>query len=588
MRYEKQIEQVYSDWGYSPRNNQVEHIDKILISFLDEGVKNLVLSAPTGAGKSIIAAVTAEALHRIKHPDQTEGASFLLSATNVLLDQYSDSFADPDNPRDTTFHVVKGASNYRCEALSDAAQEETAESCAVMLFRKSGMDDVIRRFCDPCDFAWSRQAKGKARHLITNYSYYFVDRMYSPAPMPPRTLCVFDEAHLLNDLFTEHNAIYCGEGRIKKCIDEVGDNLKLGNTDVFKNLKIILTDLSAGKITDLNYKQYAQLLLDTYVLIYQGAEQQAAANIRSHTLYLKLNKLAKKYKGFACKIEDFFLFEYPHVFEFKAKNAKAGQNENEFSIKPIFISEMFAALDNAEHNLLMSATLNETFIKRTMTLEGKTKFLKLPATFPIKNKRVLFFKPQGLNYNTMKNPETVKKLCANAYEIVKHHTDLKERGIILAPSFVVAKAISDSLKMMAVNTQIFEQQRGQKLADVLLEFKMYTGGPAVLITPSGFEGVDLPGDLSRFQIIVKMPFGSLADKRMKVILERYPDIYGLQALMKMVQGAGRSVRSECDYATTYCLDTGIQRSWVSTENVWKDEFTTLFTSNLQISNANDD
>ena len=24
MRYEKQIEQVYSDWGYSPRNNQVE------------------------------------------------------------------------------------------------------------------------------------------------------------------------------------------------------------------------------------------------------------------------------------------------------------------------------------------------------------------------------------------------------------------------------------------------------------------------------------------------------------------------------------------------------------------------------------
>lgn len=584
MRYEKQILEAYGRLGYEPRDKQVEQVDRILIAFLDEQCKNVVLSAPTGTGKSIIGAVTAEALHKIKHPDQAEGASFLLSASNVLLDQYYETFADPDNPRDLKFHIVKGAGNYACEALSDGPNIETAESCSITLFRKSGMDNVIDTFCNNCEYQWVKTAKAKARHLILNYSYYFVDRMYSTHPMPPRTLCVFDEAHLLNDLFTEHNSIYFSESRLKKSIDEVADAMKLGNTDVFKNFKIILTDLTAGKINDKNYKQYAQLLLDTYKLISESAKSEADRNIRSQGTYLRLSKIAKKYYNLGCKIDDLFIFDYPHVFEFKEKNVKVGQNENEVSIKPIFVGDMFQALDNADHNLLMSATITESYAKRTMTLDGKTKHIRLEPSFPIENKRVVFFKPLALNYNSMKDAGIVTKLCANAYEIVNHHTALNERGIILAPSFVIVQSIAAALRTMRVNTKIFEHERGQKLADILEEFKAYRQGPAVILTPSGFEGVDLPGDLSRYQVIVKAPFGSLGDKRMKVILDRYPDIYSLQTLMKVTQGAGRSVRSMTDYATTYCLDTGIQRLWNSKDNEWSDEFKTIFTSTLEPDN----
>lgn len=580
MRYEKQIQDAYARLGYQPRDKQIEHIDRILTSFLDEGYKNVILSAPTGTGKSIIGAVTAEVLHSIKYPEKKEGASFLLTATNVLAQQYAESFQDEDNPRDLTFHIVKGAGNYVCEALTDGQNVETAESCAVVLFRKSGMDDVIQRFCDNCDYAWMKNAKNKSRHLITNYSYYFVDRMYSPIPMPPRTLCVFDEAHLLNDLFTEHNSIYFSENRIKKCIDEVADNLKLGNTDVFKNFKIILNDLSAGKINDKNYKVYLKTLLDTYMQISDSAKVQAEQNIRSQSTYLRLSKLSKKYHNLSCKIDDLFIFEYPHVFEYKEKDVKKTQNEHEVSVKPIFISDMFSALENADYNLLMSATISESFAKRTMTLDAKTKHLRLEPSFPIENKKAIFFKPMALNYNTMKDPQTVKKLSATTYEIVKHHTDKNERGIILAPSFVIVKSIAETLRVMGVKTKIFEHERGQKLADVLEAFKAYKQGPAVILTPSGFEGVDLPGDLSRYQIIVKAPFGSLGDKRMKVILDSYPDIYALQTLMKITQGAGRSVRSSTDHATTYFLDTAIQRLWTS-NNEWSDEFKTSFTSTLQ-------
>ena len=57
MRYEKQIIEAFTRLGFNPRDNQVAAIDAICIEFLDNKVKNLVLSAPTGTGKSIIAAV---------------------------------------------------------------------------------------------------------------------------------------------------------------------------------------------------------------------------------------------------------------------------------------------------------------------------------------------------------------------------------------------------------------------------------------------------------------------------------------------------------------------------------------------------
>lgn len=579
MNYEKQILDAYERIGFKPRDHQVEQINAVVSAFLDENIKNVILSAPTGTGKSIIGAVVADVLHTIKYPEMHEGASFLLTATNVLAKQYHDTFVD-DFSADDVFHIVKGAGNYSCDALSTPEEPQTAEACSVVLFAKNGMEDIINRFCDHCEYRHSRAMKARARHLITNYAYFFVDRMYSSQPMPKRTVTVFDEAHLINDLFVEHNAIYFSEKRLNSFAEEVSEELKLGNTDVFKNLKTIREHLVAGKITDENYKQYVRTLLETYNLISLSAEAEATRNIRSQSKYLKLQKLARKFKNLSCKIDDFLLFDYPHVFEFKQKDIKKQQHENEISIKPIFVGEMFEALDNADHNLLMSATISEQYAKRTMSLPGTTKHIRLAPQFPPENKKVVFFKPMSLNYSSMKEPATIKKLCATAYEIVRHHTALGERGIILAPSFVIVQSVAETLRQAGVNAKIFEHPRGEKLVDWLERFKEYDSGPAVLLTPSGFEGIDLPGDLSRYQVIVKAPYGSLGDKRVKTILETYPDIYALTTLMKITQGAGRSVRSASDHATTYMLDTGIQRLWSAKNNEWLDEFSTTYTSQL--------
>lgn len=575
MKYETEINAAYSRLGFTPRGKQVSQINDIIIAFNDDKIKNVVLSAPTGTGKSIIGAVVAEVMHELRHPGINKFASFLLTATNVLAHQYHESFGESESG---DFHIIKGASNYACSALSTPEEEQTAESCAMRVFQKSGMTDTIDKHCNMCPYQQARKAKEYARQLITNYSYFFVDRLSAPNPMAPRTVCVFDEAHLLNDLFTEHNAIYFSEKRLAGIIEEISTVLNLGNTEVFRSFKEIRTDMQAGKITEENYRVYVEQLAENYGMIAEQAKTEAAESIRQPAKYLKLVKLEKKYQNYSSKIHDLFDFDYPVVFEYKPKDLKKMQAEHEISIKPIFVGEMFEALDNAEHNLLMSATISEQYAKITMSLPGTTRHIRLPPQFPPENKKVVFFKPQVLNFNTMKDPEVIKKLTKSVVQIVDHHTQLGDRGIILAPSFAVGETIAAGLRKP--NYRVFEHTRGTKLADILEEFKIYRAGPAVLITPSGYEGVDLPGDLSRFQVIVKMPFASLGEKRIKVILDRYPQIYALNALMKVTQGAGRSVRSPEDHAVTYVLDMAIQRAWTNGDNEWADEFQTSFSSLL--------
>ena len=83
--------------------------------------------------------------------------------------------------------------------------------------------------------------------------------------------------------------------------------------------------------------------------------------------------------------------------------------------------------------------------------------------------------------------------------------------------------------------------------------------PTVLISPSLHLGLDLKDDLSRFQILVKVPYGNLGDRW---IIARYnrpggKEWYSWISALHLVQAYGRSVRSETDWAHTYVLDSGV-------------------------------
>jgi len=68
------------------------------------------------------------------------------------------------------------------------------------------------------------------------------------------------------------------------------------------------------------------------------------------------------------------------------------------------------------------------------------------------------------------------------------------------------------------------------------------------------EGIDLKGDLSKFQIICKIPYPYLGDPIVKKRMNKNKGWYALQTAKSIVQSCGRSVRNETDEAVTYILD----------------------------------
>lgn len=559
FKYEDVISRKFADLGFEPRPYQIGAVDQVLTAYLDERKENVILSAPTGSGKSIIAVIVADCLAEITSWEKGF-VSVISMSTNALAEQYRDSFKGNKN-----FLVVKGASNYHCSVTGD-----TAESCVLAELKKADMTDIIDAHCSKCEFNFIKTAKHRVRHLITNFSYVFVDRLYlREKGMEPRLINVFDEAHTLNDAFVEHNAISISEKRLNSIVDELSHTLQTSNIDIFNKLKKFKKEFLAGRINEDNYLVYLETLMDiygeardSYKHLMDGAVRKGMKNFDNYT---KLSKLQKKYEGLYCKIDDFFIYKYEHVFDYKEK-------EQELSVKPIFVGDMGKQLKNSKYTLYMSATMNEEFMVSTLGMEKTlTKYIHLPPVFPAANKMVVYYKPQKLNYKTMSDPTVVNKLLTNCAEIFKNHDEFEERGIFLAPSFDVAHKVADRLRTQRLSTKIFEHERGQKLVDILSMFKDHSG-KAVLISPSMWEGIDLPGEMSRYQVMIKCPFPSLADKRLQYIAEKYSHVYKGMTIQKIVQGIGRSVRSMDDYAVTYFTDSQLLWLFESKENSWLDEF----------------
>ena len=71
------------------------------------------------------------------------------------------------------------------------------------------------------------------------------------------------------------------------------------------------------------------------------------------------------------------------------------------------------------------------------------------------------------------------------------------------------------------------------------------------------EGVDLPYDKCRFQVIYKIPFPYLGDLQIKSRQQKDRRWYAYKTVMTLMQAYGRGMRAEDDSCYTYILDSDI-------------------------------
>jgi Rad3-related DNA helicase len=135
-------------------------------------------------------------------------------------------------------------------------------------------------------------------------------------------------------------------------------------------------------------------------------------------------------------------------------------------------------------------------------------------------------------------------------KIMFHHQ--YDRGIIHTTSYRQANYILQNIS--ETNRARLKTTEGISNRTELMK-KHNSSDASVLISPSLHQGIDLKDESSRFQIIMKVPYPDLSQKRTKIKLQRDREWYDWQTALRLVQTYGRSIRSEDDHATTYLLDT---------------------------------
>ena len=88
----------------------------------------------------------------------------------------------------------------------------------------------------------------------------------------------------------------------------------------------------------------------------------------------------------------------------------------------------------------------------------------------------------------------------------------------------------------------------------MLRLHMEGKDPTVFVSPSVGTGVSFDHERSRFQIIAKVPYPSLASQKNKLRQKNNPDWYAYRTVAGLIQMYGRSIRSKTDFADTIILD----------------------------------
>ncbi|ABK76851.1 Rad3-related DNA helicase [Cenarchaeum symbiosum A] len=525
-----------------PRPIQKEILSEI-DSVLGSGYTKIVLCAPTGSGKSPIAVALAAKFE----------SSFVVTATKSLQDQYSRDFP--------MLKPVKGKDNFACPKLMEEDKFDMGDYPGAIragltcnkgecIEKRVENGKEVERTCrfkpaiadyekgpsgTVCPYYGQKYAALLAPHSIWNYASYFQMMKYTRKAYESyldRKVAVFDEAHRIEDQIINFVGITIRASQVEECGLILGD-YELGEIEGVTSL---LDDLAGS---------YAKAI----------QEVQEHESRRPNPDYSKLVPLENKYERAArAKIS-----VYSDGENFVVNDPQMSQGEfSSITLTPLDISGYVEDLCLSPYQVFMSATISrDPFCETTGIDPDKVAFVDVEhSPFSMESRRIEFMDIARLNYSS---PPSDEQKVIKAIDGIMKDLHPGERGLILTSSikrcYDILAGLSPSSKARV--RLCHSTNEGGRTQDQVLAEHADTPG-SVLLSASLWEGVDLKDDRSRFQIIAKAPYPGLGDKRTKIKQKKYPLWYSSQALTKLLQGFGRSIRNEDDRAVTYVLDSGVK------------------------------
>ena len=529
-----------------PRDIQKQILKEIETN-IKLGFKKIVISAPTGVGKSAIGMAIAKYF----------GTGFFITKSKSLQDQYTRDFP--------ILKSVKGKSNFECLKLMDEHKvddpilaKELGHTCekGVCLegTEENSEGKSIKTFCtfkplikdvtfdtklneSTCTYYFQKYFGLISNFSVWNYSGFF-QLMKNKSVFTDyleKKVSIFDEAHGIEDQIIN----FIGIDISNKQLDECKIDVSRYNISDVKELTALLVAMKKFYAT-----QYAEI---------KGNDGDL--------------KILEYYDDNFKKFSDFI-----GQIESDPKNFLISDNTNDFgnsvtiSIKPLLISKYVDDFFNTEYQIFMSATINKKNFCETMGLDEKhVAFIDTPKSpFLYEHRKVDFLDVAFLNSRSSFTEEqnAIRKID----EILSKHKT--ERGLILTSSkkrcFDILSQLSPENKKR-IRICHSSNSDGTTQDEKIAQHRATSA--SVLLSSSLWEGVDLKDDDSRFQIIAKAPYKSLGDTRVRAKMNKFPSWYSSETMMKILQGFGRSIRSEDDWARTYVIDSTINNLVKQTRNI---------------------
>lgn len=527
------------------RDGQREAIKFVLDSF-NSGKKIVIIEAPTGSGKTAIGMTVAKFFDNM----------YWLTATKQLQDQLVSEYG-------SIVTELKGRNAYECDvwermkgkkkwsltlAASDINKLENGfRNCSVGICKTNLLGSGVKcRFCfenaeeniflppgrtySACAYYEQLHKAIKSRFLCMNFSSFLFQTTFTKDRfVDPRGLLITDEAHNLGQEILS-----------------------------FVNVTISDVDLKergyALPVFD-SPNQYKQWFLNENIIgVFKELEEIAIAD-EDHIA-------ARDFLGVAGKIEMFVDNDFDDcewVMDHETKFSPSVGEYRVLNLRPVIVGD-FAKRFIFKHGnkiLLMSATILDvdTFCNTVGIDRADVAALRMKNRFPVENRPIYYWPAAQMTGGKDKMVDWGPPLVRSVEAIVNKFGH--QRGIIHTHNNAIMEYLS--LNCESSVSKRFRSSKDYPNRSDLLDSHALSHD-SIIISPSLYEGVDLKDDLSRFQIVCKMPFANFYDDKQLAARMKLDDkYYDWITVLRLVQSVGRSVRSHADHADTFIIDGSFER-----------------------------
>ena len=440
----------------------------------------------------------------------------------------------------------------------------------------------------PCEYFDQLNIALTSSHSIFNYSN-FLAFLPNTKTLYPRELLVLDEGHLLESEIVKFRGLSVSKRRWKRYIQNL-ELIDYGYDDLEKWIEFLI-ELERNMLSLIGNTPLIELLALQRKLRHNQQEgavkgergskltpesKKKRMMISASDLYESDEAIAQQYQEGISKISSANISEElaadairdterltttinsilsnPRnwiVSDIKKENYEVVKIE----LKPLDISPYCRRVfEKCSKVLIMSATiLNPKAFCRSVGLipDNEVKFIQVKSDFPIENRPIYPLNIAYLNFNNLQLSEVKSNISKAIDNIMTIHR--KDKGIIHTTSYEQLNFIKENIPQDNARRLLVTDPEIQR--DEVIQEHINSVKPTVLISPSLHTGLDLKGELSRFQIITKVPYPNKGDRWINAKRHVDEDWYYWQTALKLAQAYGRSIRSKEDWAKTYILDS---------------------------------